>query len=111
MVNMGDETFIAASAHFNPELFNMTMPAEKSVRFMDKGQSGGDPEDPHDHVYLSETNRKYTKAGVPGDNCEMGESQTVLDDELDIDGDTTGCGSRGRGKGVVFAVTNVHLFT
>ena len=59
VLNVGDETFIAASAHFNTDLFNITLPKEKSVRFMDKNQ--GDPEDPHDHIYLSETSRKYTK--------------------------------------------------
>ena len=58
-LNVGDETFIASSAHFNPDLFNITLPKEKSVRFMDKNQ--GDPDDPHDHIYLTETSRKYTK--------------------------------------------------
>jgi len=65
---------------------NITLPKEKLVRFMDKNQ--GDPEDPHDHIYLSETSRKYTKVGVSGET-EVGESQAIFEDELDIDGDTS----------------------
>ena len=62
VLNVGDETFIAASAHFHPDLFNITLPKEKSVRFMDKNQ--GDPDDPHDHIYLTDTSRKYTKVRI-----------------------------------------------
>merc|ERR1719414_2058514 len=54
---------------------------------MDKNQ--GDPDDPHDHIYLGETSRKYTKVGMSGDTGEMGESQATFEDELDIDGDTS----------------------
>ena len=54
------------------------------VKFM--GVNTGDSEDPHDHIYLSETSRKYTKAGEtnPGDNQGDADNSLVIVDELDI---------------------------
>ena len=56
---LGDDRIIAASALFHTDLLALTG-MRKSVRFM--GKDPGDPEDPHDHIYLSETSRKYNKA-------------------------------------------------
>lgn len=60
--HVGDEGTLAPSALFYPDLL-MHAGAKNSVkttRTMGKDR-GGDPEDPHDHVYLAETSRKYTK--------------------------------------------------
>ena len=47
-------------AFFHTELLELTRNfLVRSVRFM--GSNPGDPEDPHDNIYLSETSRKYTK--------------------------------------------------
>ena len=47
-------------AFFNTELLELTRETTSNgIRFM--GINPGDPEDPHDHIYLSETSRKYTK--------------------------------------------------
>ena len=54
---MGDDALIAPSALFNPELFELT--GRKSIKKM--GKNPGDPEDPHDHLYLRETSRKYNR--------------------------------------------------
>ena len=50
------------------------------------GVNPGDSEDPHDNIYLSETSRKYTKAGDtnPGDSQGDPDTSQVIDDELDI---------------------------
>ena len=32
------------------------------------GVNPGDPEDPHDNIYLSETSRKYTKVNISKDS-------------------------------------------
>ena len=59
-VYLSDECIIAPMALFHTELFELTRKAkENGVRYMGKNQ--GDPEDPHDTIYLSETSRKYTK--------------------------------------------------
>jgi hypothetical protein len=58
-LHVADETFIAPSALFHPDLFELTVPRNKRVRFMEKNL--GDPEDPHDHIYLSETSRDGTR--------------------------------------------------
>merc|ERR1712012_1482736 len=53
------------------------------------GKNQGDPEDPHDNIYLSETSRKYTKAGdtsvgdISIQGCDPDTSQNI-DDELDV---------------------------
>lgn len=57
-LHIGDEAFIAPSAFFFTDLLQL-IEGKKLVRFM--GDNLGDPEDPHDHIYLAETSRKYTK--------------------------------------------------
>lgn len=72
-------------AYFQTELFELTRPVNsKGVKFM--GVNTGDSEDPHDHIYLSETSRKYTKAGDtnPGDSQGDADSSLVIVDDLDI---------------------------
>ena len=73
-------------ALFHTELFELTRAfKENGVRYMGKNQ--GDPEDPHDNIYLSETSRKYTKAGdtsAVGDISQDHDTSQVLEDELDI---------------------------
>ncbi len=55
---LADDALLAPSALFHPVLFKLT---EGSKRLRVMGIDRGDPEDPHDHIYLSETSRKYTK--------------------------------------------------
>ena len=55
---LGDDRIIAASSFFHTDLLAITG-SRKSMKFM--GKDPGDPEDPHDHIYLSETSRKYNK--------------------------------------------------
>jgi len=62
---LGDEAAAAPLALFNVDLLEVTGP--KSARVM--GSDPGDSEDPHDHIYLRETSRKYTRTGdLAGDN-------------------------------------------
>ena len=59
-VYLSDECILAPMALFHTELLDLTYEISSSrIRFM--GANPGDPEDPHDHIYLSETSRKYTK--------------------------------------------------
>ena len=58
-VYLGDEMLVAPLSYFQPDLLEMT--GKKSVMVM--GRDPGDSEDPHDHLYLRETSRKYTKTG------------------------------------------------
>ena len=50
---------VAPLSYFQPDLLEMT--GKKTVMVM--GRDPGDSEDPHDHLYLRETSRKYTKTG------------------------------------------------
>ena len=62
-VYLSDECILAPMAFFHTELLELTRSsASNGVRFM--GVNPGDPEDPHDNIYLSETSRKYTKVYV-----------------------------------------------
>ena len=62
-VYLSDECIIAPMALFHPELLEISRaPKENGVKYMGKNQ--GDPEDPHDNIYLSETSRKYTKVNI-----------------------------------------------
>ena len=62
-VYLSDECIIAPMALFHPELLEISRaPKENGVKYMGKNQ--GDPEDPHDNIYLSETSRKYTKVNM-----------------------------------------------
>ena len=56
-VYLGDEMLVAPLSYFQPDLLEMT--GKKMVM----GRDPGDSEDPHDHLYLRETSRKYTKTG------------------------------------------------
>jgi len=56
---LGDETIVAPLGYFQTDLLEVT--GKKSVHVM--GRDPGDSEDPHDHLYLRETSRKYTKTG------------------------------------------------
>ena len=59
-VYLSDECILAPMAYFHTELLELTRSMNMSgIRFM--GSNPGDPEDPHDNIYLSETSRKYTK--------------------------------------------------
>ena len=77
---------MAPLAIFSTELLELTKDEngrKGRVRYMSKNQ--GDPEDPHDNMYLEATSRKYTKAGdvAAGENIES--SQQNLDpDEIGI---------------------------
>jgi len=70
---LGDERIAAPLAFFQVDL--MEVSCRKEVHVMGKDQ--GDPEDPHDHLYLRETSRKYTKTGDEPD-AEF--------DDVDIEG-------------------------
>lgn len=60
---LSDECLLAPMALFYTDLFEITAininDSSKRTRFHTKNQ--GDPEDPHDQIYLAETSRKYTK--------------------------------------------------
>jgi len=56
---LGDETRVAPLGLFHQDLLEVTGRRTASVL----GPDPGDPEDPHDHLYLRETSRKYTKTG------------------------------------------------
>eukprot|EP00092_Neocalanus_flemingeri_P004040 GFUD01004349.1.p1 GENE.GFUD01004349.1~~GFUD01004349.1.p1 ORF type:complete len:538 (+),score=120.50 GFUD01004349.1:322-1935(+) len=56
---LGDEAIVAPLGYFQTDLLEVT--GKKSVNVM--GKDPGDSEDPHDHLYLRETSRKYTKTG------------------------------------------------
>ena len=59
-VYFSDECILAPMAYFHTELLELTRTVNsKGIKFM--GVNVGDAEDPHDHIYLSETSRKYTK--------------------------------------------------
>lgn len=84
-VYFSDECILAPMAYFHTELLELTRTVNsKGIKFM--GVNVGDAEDPHDHIYLSETSRKYTKAGDanPGDNQGDPDTSQVIEDELDI---------------------------
>ena len=60
----------AALGLFQPELLLATGGKVCGVQYRDPG----DPEDPHDHLYLRETSRKYNKTGeLPGGEEEGGQ--------------------------------------
>ncbi|TRY78430.1 hypothetical protein TCAL_06903 [Tigriopus californicus] len=92
-VSMADEPIIASLALFNPELFEVT--GSKRVQMM--GKDPGDPEDPHDHIYLNETSRKYTKAG-PADVADSTDPPG-MEDDLEIVADVVESGQNGRSGG------------
>jgi len=83
---LGDEAAAAPLALFNVDLLEVTGP--KSVRVM--GSDPGDSEDPHDHIYLRETSRKYTRTGdLGGDNDQdFEDGMDQLDSEPAINTDT-----------------------
>lgn len=56
---LGDEAIVAPLGFFQTDLLEVT--GRKSASVM--GKDPGDSEDPHDHLYLRETSRKYTKTG------------------------------------------------
>ena len=58
-VFLGDEVVTAPLAYYHTEMLLIT--GDKSVGVM--GRDTGDSEDPHDHLYLRDTSRKYTKTG------------------------------------------------
>ena len=59
-VYLSDECILAPMAFFHPEMLELSRDkTSNGVRYM--GVNPGDPEDPHDNIYLSETSRKYTK--------------------------------------------------
>ena len=45
------------------------------------GPDPGDPEDPHDHLYLRETSRKYTKTGDAQGPADPEEFEDAVDPE------------------------------
>lgn len=83
---LSDECLLAPMAYFNTELLELTRTCKSSgIKYM--GANPGDPEDPHDHIYLSETSRKYTKAGDGNANIDSqgdADNSHVIEDELDI---------------------------
>ncbi len=103
-VYLSDECILAPMAYFHTELFELTRDRLRhGIRYM--GVNAGDPEDPHDHIYLSETSRKYTKVLIAsidlcsflsilfksqagessaGDNQGDPDTSQVMEDELDI---------------------------
>jgi len=74
-VYLGDEQLVAPLGFFQPELLELT--GKKTVTVM--GKDPGDSEDPHDHLYLRETSRKYTK---PGDIIQNEDAEF---DDNDVD--------------------------
>ncbi len=76
-VHFADEAIAAPLAMFNIDLLSLT-DGDKAVRFMPDDL--GDPEDPHDHIYLNDTSRKYTRAAPAAISLTDGAEE----DELDI---------------------------
>lgn len=84
---VSDECLLAPMAYFHPELLELTRTKSASPGIKYMGVNPGDPEDPHDHIYLSETSRKYTKAGDGNTNMDSqgdADNSHVIDEELDI---------------------------
>lgn len=78
---LGDERIVAPLAFFQIELLEVTGRKEANVIRKDPG----DPEDPHDHLYLRETSRKYTKTGDIQPGSEPG-GQDAEFEEVDLEG-------------------------
>ena len=89
---LGDETRAVPLGMFQQDLLEVT--GRHTARVL--GPDQGDPDDPHDHLYLRETSRKYTRngempqAGVDGEEFEEGvepepQVQTVGAEVLPLD--------------------------
>ena len=87
-VYLGDELLLAPLGYFQPELLELTRPRKKTVTVM--GKDPGDSEDPHDHLYLRETSRKYTK---PGDMLQNEDAEFEENDVESAGPDVGGDGS------------------
>lgn len=74
---LGDETRAAPLAFFHKELLEVTGRLSASVL----GPDPGDPQDPHDHLYLRETSRKYTKTGEAQGPADPEEFEEAVDPE------------------------------
>ena len=85
-VYLGDEQLVAPLGYFHPELLELT--GKKTVTVM--GRDPGDSEDPHDHLYLRETSRKYTK---PGDMIQNEDAEFEENDVESAGPDVGGDGS------------------
>ena len=83
-VRLSDECLMAPLALFNTDLLELTRDENDingRVQYMSR--NAGDPEDPHDNIYLEATSRKYTKAGenpVPGQELESSHQHLDPDD-------------------------------
>lgn len=84
-VYLSDECLMTPLSLFHTDMFELTrIPGQRRIHFM--GTNPGDSEDPHDNIYLSETSRKYTKAGDTsvGEMAGDADASQNMDDELDI---------------------------
>ena len=81
-VCLSDECLMAPLSLFNVDLLELTREetSRKRVNYMSRNE--GDPEDPHDNIYLEATSRKYTKAG---DNILTGQENEAANTQVDPD--------------------------
>ena len=82
-VRLSDECLMAPLAFFNVDILELTKDEEnptERVKYMSPNE--GDPEDPHDNIYLESTSRKYNKAGenVIGQETETSNQQLDPDE-------------------------------
>ena len=85
-VCLSDECLMAPLSLFNIDLLELTREEANTKRVNYMSRNEGDPEDPHDNIYLEATSRKYTKAGdnmLPGQDTETANAQ-VDQDEIGI---------------------------
>ena len=82
-VCLSDECLMAPLAFFSVDLLELTrdeINVNSRVNYMSRNE--GDPEDPHDNIYLEATSRKYTKAG---ENILLGQETEANIPQLDPD--------------------------
>lgn len=73
---LGDEAAAAPLSLFYVDMLEVT--GHKAVKVMEVDP--GDSEDPHDHIYLRETSRKYTRTG---DLVTGGDQELDMDQDID----------------------------
>lgn len=81
-VCLSDECLMAPLSLFNVDLLELTREEaiRKRVNYMSRNE--GDPEDPHDNIYLEATSRKYNKTG---DNILAGQENETANTQVDPD--------------------------
>ncbi|XP_060528431.1 actin-related protein 8 [Cylas formicarius] len=85
-IQVGDECIIAPLSMFNPELFGITGPKQIHTQKI----STGDPEDPHDEIYLRDIRKRGMKeessvAELLSESYIESQQSAVNDDDIVVD--------------------------